>query len=141
MPVRIFGAWRLWSILILLWSLGLLVACSGQAEPTAPEKLAIRLLVREPDGPLPAGKPLNVKSRSKDGQHGISHVELYAVELPTGQRDILIRADEAPFWQTSFTASQVFTPLEIGHYVIKVVGYNKIGDKVESEYISFDVVK
>lgn len=141
MPVRSYGAWRLGSILILLLSLGLLVACNGQEEATAGQELSIRLLVRAPDGPLPAGRPLNVRSRSKDGQHGVSHVELYAVEFPTGERDILIRADKAPFRQTSFTASQVFTPLEPGHYVIKVVSYNNIGHRVESEYISFDVVQ
>jgi len=142
MPVKKYFYLRLGTILLLTLCLGVLMACSSaESDTTAQAGLRTWLLVRAPDGPLPAGKPLDVKSRSQDAQHGISHVELYAVELPTGQRDLLIRADKAPFQQTTFTASQIFTPLQAGHYVIKVVGYNNIGEKTESEYISFDVVQ
>jgi len=125
----------------LLFSFSLVTTtCSfGQTETTAPEGIRTWLLVRAPDGPLPAGRPVDVKSRSEDAQHGISHVELYAVQLPSGESNVLIRSDAAPFRQTSFTASQLFVPRQPGHYVIKVVGYNRLGDRAESEYISFDV--
>ncbi len=132
---------KLWGVLVLILCLGLVAACNGadQTESTEPQGLRTRLLVRAPDGPLPVNAPVHVKSRSEDAQYGISHVELYAVELPTGESNILLRSDEAPFDQTVFTLSQEFTPLQTGHYVIKVVGYNTIGNSKESEHISFDV--
>ena len=140
MPAQKYTALRLWIILILVFSLSLVAACnSDDAASTGPQKLSTWLLVRAPEGPLPAGLPVDVKSRSVDSEHNISHVELYAVELPTGEKNVLIRSDAAPFKQTSFTASQLFVPVQPGYYVIKVVGYNTIGDSTESEYISFQV--
>ena len=140
MPVKKYTLLQLWSISILIFSIGLVTACgSSDAESTVPQELNTWLLVRAPDGPLPAGLPLDVKSRSVDSEYGISHVELYAVELPTGENNVLIRSDAAPFRQTTFTASQIFRPMQPGHYVVKVVGYNNLGEKKESEYISFQV--
>jgi len=109
----------------------------SQSEPTP--GVHIRLLVKAPDNALPAGKPVNVRSRTMDAVNKVSHVELYAVQWPSGQGELLIRADPAPFDQTTFTASQIFTPTAPGHYVIKVVGYNKLGEKMESAYLGFDV--
>jgi hypothetical protein len=75
-----------------------------------------------------------------DVQNGVSHVELYAVQSPEGEEELLlIRSDPAPFDQTTFTVSQMFVPTRPGHYVIKVVGYNKLGQSAESDYIGFDV--
>jgi hypothetical protein len=131
---------QLWSILILLVSVGLLVACSSnEAEPTSYEGVRTWLLVKAPDAPLEVNKPVTVKSRTEDSVHKVSHVELYAVQWPGGEEDLLIRSDPAPFDQTSYTASQTFTPKTPGHYVIKVVGYNKLGQNDESDYIGFDV--
>lgn len=140
MPSQKYTTLRFLIILILLFSFNWVSACSsGSAESGAVQELKTQLLVRAPDQPLPIGLPLDVKSRSVDSEYGISHVELYAVELPTGEKEILIRSDAAPFEQTAFTVSQVFRPMQAGHYVIKVVGYNNIGEKNESEYISFQV--
>ena len=141
MLTKRYNALFFWNLVILLFCVGLVTACnSNKADTPAPQGLRTWLLVRAPDGPLPVGRPIDVRSRSEDSQNGVSHVELYAVELPTGESNVLIRSDAAPFQQTSFTASQVFTPMQAGHYVIKVKGYNKIGQSVESEYIGFDVV-
>jgi hypothetical protein len=130
----------MWSMLLLLITVGFISACNSSEEPPSlPEGLRTWLLVGEPGVPLPAGRPVEVKSRSEDFQHGVSHVELYAVQLPNGRSNVLIRSDAVPFAQTGYTASQIFTPRQPGHYVIKVVGYNTIGQKAESEYISFDV--
>lgn len=131
---------QLWIIFILFVSFVGLTACSSDgAESGEPQELNTRLLVRAPDEPLTAGLPLDVKSRTVDSEYDVSHVELYAVELPTGEKEILIRSDAAPFDQTAFTVSQMFVPMESGHYVIKVVGYNTIGENTESDYISFQV--
>jgi hypothetical protein len=131
---------QLWIILFLLISIGLLAACgSNQAEPTPYQGVRTWLLVKAPDDPLPANKPVAVKSRTEDSVYKVSHVELYAVQWPGGEEELLIRSDPAPFDQTSFTASQTFTPQTPGHYVIKVVGYNKLGENDESDYIGFDV--
>lgn len=140
MPTRIYTSLQMWSMLLLLITVGFISACNSSEEPPSlPEGLRTWLLVGEPGVPLPAGRPVEVKSRSEDFQHGVSHVELYAVQLPNGRSNVLIRSDAVPFAQTGYTASQIFTPRQPGHYVIKVVGYNTIGQKAESEYISFDV--
>ncbi len=133
---------QLWSIFILLMIAGLgVTACSSTSEDEipVPQGLYTQLLVKAPESALPLNKPVEVRSRTQDAQHGVSHVELYAVELPSGEANVLIRSDQAPFEQTTFTASQAFVPTQKGHYVIKVVGYNKLGDKIESDYIGFDV--
>ena len=131
--------------LLLLVAAGLLTACDS-ADPEADVSPGLRtvLLVDAPQAPLPAGRSVTVKSRTEDSQYKVSHVELYLVELlPEGSEtplleNVLIRADEAPFDQTTFTAFQDFTPVRPGHYVIKVVGYNKRGQIAESDYIGFD---
>ncbi|MDX1521518.1 MAG: hypothetical protein R3264_07815 [Anaerolineae bacterium] len=128
--------------IILTLGLGLLlVACLGSAESQTdgpPEGVRTWLLVRAPETALPVNRPITVRSRTEAG-HKVSHVELYAVEMP-GATEVLIRADEAPFDQTSFTAEQTFTPIQTGHYVIKVVGYDHFGRTAESNFIGFDVV-
>jgi hypothetical protein len=130
-----------YSLLLLLLSLILLAGCDTQEAETAEEGIHTWLLVRAPDGPLPAGKALTVKSRTEDIINGVSHVELYAVQLPASAErvNLLIRSDAAPFDQTTFTADQTFIPVQPGDYVIKVVGYNQLGQSDESEYISFRV--
>ena len=136
---------RLWGVLIVGLGLSLLSACgSDSAGSTVSSDINTWLLVKAPDKPLAAGRPVNVKSRSEDAD-GISHVELYVVELQPADtaknqvRNVLIRSDAAPFDQTVYTANQSFTPTERGHYVIKVVGYDKAGQSDESDYISFMV--
>jgi hypothetical protein len=136
-----------WAIILVGLSLGLLSGCTAtQGEPTALAEIQTKLLVRAPDGALPVNKAINVKSVT-EASGGVSHVELYAVEFPgqavdptTNQKQILLlRADAAPFQQQTFAAAQTFTPLQAGHYVIKVVGYNALGKAAESEYIGFEV--
>ncbi len=131
----------------MVFSIGLLTTCGSSADAETARKsdeFRTWLLVGEPENSLPAGQAVNVRSRSEDAQHGISHIELYLVEFkPEASnniiRDILIRSDAAPFQQTSFTASQTFTPKQPGHYIIKVRGYNRIGQSKESETLSFVV--
>ena len=133
-------AWPLWFIFLV--SAGLLTACSSSSAgptPTPYQGVQTWLLVKAPDNPLPLGQPVTVKSRTEDSRYRVSHAELYAVQWPGGTNELLIRADAAPFDQTSYTAAQTFTPNQKGHYVIKVVGYNKIGESAESDYIGFDV--
>ncbi len=126
-------------ILGLLFCLGLVTACQNDGdESTGPAALETRLLVDAPNGPLPSGRPVTVRSLTRDPQ-AVSHVELYAVEVPSGEQDVLLRSDAAPFAQTSFTVSQTFTPVEAGYYVIKVIGYNMQGNQAESNFIGFDV--
>lgn len=143
MPAKRTSQRQVYLLLLLIITIGLLAACrSGQPEPTPVPGVHTWLLVTAPQQPLPLNRPINVKSRTEDVQHKISHVELYAVEWPqeSGRGGLLLlRSDAAPFDQTSFTASQVFTPTQSGHYVIKVVGYNKLGDKDESDYLGFEV--
>lgn len=124
-------------LIILLLAAGLITACN--ATETATQGVHTWLLVTAPERPLPRNKPLDVKSRTQDTVNLVSHVELYAVQLPSGEANVLIRSDPAPFPQTVFTASQVFIPTQPGHYVIKVVGYNKLGQSQESDYLGFDV--
>ncbi|HXV97097.1 MAG TPA: hypothetical protein VEC93_01645 [Anaerolineae bacterium] len=127
-------------IVFTLWvSAGLLVACGvGGVETPSLPPIDTKLLVRAPDAPLPVNKSIEVISRS-DASEGVSHVELYAVELPTGEKEVLIRSDAAPTHATTFTTSQDFIPRQAGHYVIKVVGYNRLGQSSTSNFIGFDV--
>lgn len=135
-------AWQMGIIILIVTSLALLTACgndSAPPEPTPYQGVRTWLLVKGPDTPLQAGRPVTVKSRTEDSRHKVSHVELYAVQWPGSEGELLIRSDAAPFDQTFYTAAQTFTPNQAGHYVIKVVGYNKLGEKAESDYIGFDV--
>ena len=131
---------------LMLLSMGLLTACSsGAAEAANQEGLRTWLLVTAPEKPLPANKPVSVRSRTEDKTHQISHVELYVQEWPAPPQKtfqdqlLLIRSDAAPFAQTTWTVSQVFTPTQPGHYVIMVVGYNRLGQRTESSHLGFDV--
>jgi len=128
--------------LIVLLSLAILVACnveqSTPAEQAQKEPVRSWLLVRAPDEPLPLNKPITVKARTEDTL-GVSHVELYAVQLPDGTDNLLLDSQPAPLAQTSFTSEQTIIPTQKGHYAIKVVGYNKQGNLAETETISFDV--
>ena len=137
---------HLWVLLLLLLSIGLLTACSsGAAEAANQEGLRSWLLVTAPEKPLPLNKPIKVRSRTEDITHQVSHVELYAIEWPSRQQEtaqnqtLLLRSDPAPFSQTTLTASQVFTPTLPGHYVIMVVGYNRLGQRAASDRLGFDV--
>jgi hypothetical protein len=125
------------SILLLLLSAGLIAACgTSERRPEPLADIKTELLVRAPDGPLPLNKSIEVKSRT-EAQDGVSHVDLY-LTLPTNQ-EVLARSDAAAFGQTTFITSQMFTPKQTGHYVIKVVGYNKEGTPASSNSIGFDV--
>jgi len=127
-----------WGIMVCGLSLGLFVAC-GANVPTPPAKsLRTWLLVKAPATPLPLNKPVTVKSRTEDAM-GVSHVELYAVQLPDGESGLLLNSEAAAGHPPSFTSSLTFIPTMKGHYMIKVVGYNKQGQSAESEYIDFDV--
>jgi hypothetical protein len=138
--------WRGWTIFVVLMAGLMMTACNLTTTDTAKaQELRTWLLVSPPDTPLPCNKPVNVRSRTQDVENFVSHVELYAVELPAApgnaaEENVLVRADAAPFQQTTFTASQLFIPKRPGHYVIKVIGYNKLGDRAESDYIGFDVI-
>ena len=148
MPGKRHISFYMWSIVILLLTL-FVAACSDNApERELPNGVRTQLLVKQPETTLPVGTPLTVRSFTEAVTPGVSHVELYIVQLSSQEKgDIvdlngphkLIRSDAAPFDQTTFTAVQRFTPLTSGHYVIKVVGYNRSGTSAESEYISFDV--
>ena len=139
MPLKI-PAPKIWLILILLLCLSVITACgSSSAEPTPLPGVNTWLLVKAPDQPLPVDKPVNVRSRTEDAEAGVSHVELYALELPSGETNVLIRSDRAPFDQTTFTASQFFIPKQPGHYVVQVVGFNNKGETAPSNIIGFDV--
>ncbi|MBN1218061.1 MAG: hypothetical protein JXM69_03960 [Anaerolineae bacterium] len=140
MPVNTLSR-PLWIILILLVCAGAMATACNTAETqkTPPPGIRTWLLVKAPENPLPLNKSVNVRSRTEDGEARVSHVELYALEVPSGETNLLIRSDPAPFDQTSFTVDQIFTPTQPGHYVIQVIGYNRRGEKSESNIISFDV--
>lgn len=122
---------------LLLLSAGFIAACGSNAAQTTPlADIKTELLVRAPDGPLPLNKSIEVKSRT-EAQEGVSHVDLY-ITLPSNQ-EVLVRSDAAAFRQTNFITSQMFTPKQAGHYVIKVIGYNKQGVSASSNSIGFDV--
>jgi hypothetical protein len=125
-------------LFVLVILAGLVAGCNAQNDSEQPG-LRTWLLVRPPDTPLQVNQPVNVRSRTQDTGSRISHIELYAVKLPSGEQDVLIRSDPAPFDQTTYTASQIFIPTQTGSYVIKVVGYNREGEWAESDYIGFDV--
>lgn len=138
MPLKIHAT-KIWMILVLLLCMSIITACgSSAAEPTPLPGVNTWLLVKAPDQPLPVDKPVNVRSRTEDAEAGVSHVELYALELPSGETNVLIRSDRAPFDQTTFTASQFFIPKQPGHYVVQVVGFNNKGETAQSNIISFD---
>jgi hypothetical protein len=144
MRVKSFVTSHLWLILMLFLTSGWGVACTS-TETEAEATIHTWLLVRAPDRPLLVGNPLIVKSRSEAPEVGVSHIELYLVEFRSPDNtnsldNILIRSDAAPFQQTTFTAEQQFEPEIPGHYVIKVVGYDKLGGTAESEYIGFEVI-
>jgi hypothetical protein len=140
MMTRKYSGMSLWLILVLWLITELVAACSstpGTAGQLPP--IQTQLLVRAPDGPLPVNKSISVRSLT-EAADGVSHVELYAVQLPTGHTNVIIRSDPATTVnQPSFTVAQTFTPTQPGHFVIKVVGYNSFGQSDESDYISFDV--
>ncbi|GAB4435982.1 MAG: hypothetical protein Fur0044_33150 [Anaerolineae bacterium] len=137
MRVKKSTGWRLGFVATLLLSLGLVTACrSAETEAQPLPEIQTELLVRAPDGPLPVNKSIEVRSRT-DASAGVSHVDLY-VTLPDNQ-EVLVRSDAAAFQQKSFTASQTFTPKQVGHYIIKVVGYNLQGKSYSSNAIGFDV--
>lgn len=145
MPAKKILQRQVYLLSLLIIIVSLLGACSsGESTPTPVPGVHTWLLVTAPQQPLPVNRPINVRSRTEDAQHQVSHVELYAVEWPrpselSSGAPLLLRSDAAPFDQTTFTASQVFTPTQSGHYVIKVVGYNKLGAKDESDYLGFEV--
>ena len=128
-------------ILVILLIISVVLPACNLFREGPPEYSGVQteLLVKPPDKPLPVNQPVEVRSRTEDTRYKISHVELYAAQLPSGQSNVLIRSDPAPSPLSSFTARQSFTPLEPGHYIIKVVGYNRQGDNVTSDSLGFDV--
>lgn len=135
-------AWGYFGSIVIVLFATIVTACSSnEAPPDIPDGIRTQLLVKAPDTSLPSGTPLTVRSLTEANSPGVSHVELHAVQLPSGEQDVLLRSDAPPFDQTTFTTMQEFTPMQPGHYVIKVVGFNKLGQKAESAYISFDVVE
>src|SRR5688572_15733479 len=125
MPTRRWITSLSYSLLILLISLMLLVGCNTEDAQTV-DTIHTNLLVRAPDGPLPVGKPITVKSQTQDVENGVSHVELYVVKFTPSaseaassgeETNLLVRSDAAPFDQTSFTAEQTFIPARSGDYV------------------------
>ena len=139
MPERKIPIQFLWVALMLGVCAVLVTACGASSDEAALlPSVHTWLLVKAPESPLPLDKPVNVRSRT-EAKEGVSHVELYALELPSGETNVLIRSDAAPFDQVSFTASQIFIPLQKGHYVIQVVGYNRLGETSKSNIIGFDV--
>jgi hypothetical protein len=140
-------AMPVWSILILAMCLGLITACgNGETTPQLESGLYTKLLVGTPNGPLPVNRPLMVQSRVQDIDNGVSHAELYVIEIrpedseAVTTQDLLITSSVAPFDQLAFTASQTFVPQQAGDYLIKVRGYNQLGEWVDSEYLGFSVV-
>ena len=129
--------WHLWLIAVLVIASSLTAACQA-AETNAPvlPEIQTQLLVRAPDGSLPLNKSIEVRSRT-DADSGVAHVDLY-VTLPSNE-EVLVYSDAAAFQQKSFTASQTFTPRQPGHYVIKVIGYNQLGQNASSNSIGFEV--
>jgi len=139
MSTNKYATLQLYVSLTLILCTGLVTACAASDErPTPAPELRTWLLVRPPDAPLPANQPVVVRSRTQ-GDQEISHVELYAVELPSGDKNVLLRADRPPFPQTTFTVSQSFTPVQPGTYVIKVMGYNVQGTPAVSDFLGFEV--
>ena len=151
MVTRKYATLSILSMVILLFSFGLMTACSGNQQ-TVEQKFQTNLLVAEPATSLTAGEQYNIKSRTQAPTYGVSHVELYVVEfVPLGgtpsdvatqlpYQNVLISSQAAPYNQTIFTADQQFIPRQPGEYLIKVVGYNKIGESSESQYLRFTAV-
>ncbi len=131
-----FTKFSLWTLLLLALSAVFFSACSSN-QPEVDTEFRTWLLVKAPEQPLPVNRQIKVISRTKDMVNGVSHIELYAVETPAGDGGLMIRSDAAPFEQKIFTAEQPFIPKQPGDYIIKVVGYNKLGDPTESASIKF----
>ena len=142
------------SLLILLLSFGLMTACNSN-DQTISQTFQTTLLATEPQTPLIVNNQYEIRSRTQAPEYAVSHVELYVVEyVPLDEaianqpgvapqlpyQDILISSQAAPFNQTIFTASQSFIPKQPGEYLIKVVGYNKIGQSTESQYLRFTAI-
>lgn len=128
--------------ILVLFALGI-AACDSLAEiGTDPSNGSSELrtfLVEEPRGPIAVNSVVEIQSTTSDPSSRVSHVELYAVQLPSGQENLLLRADPASFDQTTFTVNQAFVPTQPGYYVIKVVGYNIQGNSAESSSVGFEV--
>lgn len=151
MATRKYATLSILSLLILLFSFGLMTACSGN-QKTVEQTFQTSLLVSEPTTSLTTGEQYDIKSRTQAPTYGVSHVELYVVEfVPFGgappeiatqlpYQNVLISSQAAPYNQTIFTADQYFIPKQPGEYLIKVVGYNKIGETSESQYLRFTAV-
>ena len=155
MVTRKYATLSIISLLILLSSFGLMTACSS-GDQAVSQTFQTSLLVTEPATPLLVNNQYEIKSRTQAPEHGVSHVELYVVEyVPLNQaivnqpevaaqlpyQNIVISSQAAPFDQTIFTASQSFIPKQPGEYLIKVVGYNKIGQISESQYLRFTAIE
>ncbi|HMQ51057.1 MAG TPA: hypothetical protein PKE64_24550 [Anaerolineae bacterium] len=127
------------SSITLLLLVGVLTACSSEVTGQAiAGGIQVRLLVQPPTNPLPVGSVLNVRSLT-ESETPISHIELYALQLPSDAQNVLIRADAPALAQTNFTAMQRFTPQRAGNYVLRITAYNQAGQKAESNPISFTV--
>lgn len=123
----------------LLLLVGVFTACSSEVTGQAiAGGIQVRLLVQPPTNPLPVGSVLNVRSLT-ESETPISHIELYALQLPSDAQNVLIRADAPALAQTNFTAMQRFTPQRAGNYVLRITAYNQAGQKAESNPISFTV--
>ncbi|GAB4430540.1 MAG: hypothetical protein Kow0031_11400 [Anaerolineae bacterium] len=150
MVTRKYATLSVLSLLILLLSFGLMTACNG-TQQTVEVPFQTNLLVSEPANALTTGEQYEIKSRTQSSD-GVSHVELYVVEyVPLGgappevaaqlpYQNVLISSQAAPYNQTIFTANQPFIPKQPGEYLIKVVGYNKVGERSESQYLRFTAV-
>ena len=120
---------------IVILSLGL--SCSSDSD-TSEKEFETRLLVRAPDQPLQVNKEVTVTSLADDPDNEISRIELVLVSTPyLEDKNLVVGVSPAPDGQTVFTAKQKFVPLMVGDYVVKAVGYNKLGEYTVSETISF----
>ena len=134
-----------WPILAL--SFGLTTACSGNNEAPLPKEFQTRLLVTEPLQPLSVNEMYTVRSRVEAPESGVSHVELYVVELTATTGEIqaanILVSSQAPqplgVTTTVFNAEQLFIPKQPGEYAIQVMGYDKAGEARPSEFLRFEV--
>jgi hypothetical protein len=129
---------QLWLITGLLLGAGLLTACGSSQQLPGIETT---LLVGAPEHALPVNKPVIVKAQVV-AEEGVSHAELYLGPAAGQDTDmVLLRADapQPAAYPTTYVVSQQFTPLQPGDYVIKVVGYNRLGLADTSDYLSFKV--
>ena len=128
-----------YAVLVILGIIVLSLGLSCNSGSDTPEKeFETRLLVRAPDQPLPVNKPVKVISRTDDPDNDISRIELVLVYTPHPEdNNLVVGVKPAPDGQTVLTAEQLFIPLMAGDYVVKAVGYNKLGEYTVSEAISF----